>query len=208
MASRRSLHSVLQDGEVVQFKHGPHTYQSYFQAGLLINTEDPKKTYTSPTGFANDCSKSSINGWLHCKVLRDGTWLKLNDLPLINYTLQEQPPAIIVATDTPKDGPTIKIKRMPTQKKTPSAPVKKVLPPVHQYTIIANVLEPPEPAIEVTSVSRITLKSLTVDSTEYWLVNNKVYERLPNGARGPYVGRWSSASIDLAAPDSEDDGGE
>ena len=203
--SRRSLHSVLQDGEVVQFKHGPHTYQSYFQAGLLINTEDPKKTYTSPTGFANDCSKSSINGWLNCRVLRDGQWLKLKDLPQVAYVLQEQPPAIIAESPDPKDGPTIKIKRMPPKGQIPA---KKALPPVHQYTIIANVLEPAEPAIEVTSVSRITLKPLTVDGTEYWLVDDKVYERLPSGSRGPYVGHFDGSSIDQGAPDSEDDGSE
>lgn len=205
--SRRSLHSVLQDGEVVQFKHGTHTYQSYFQAGLLINTEFPKKTYTSPTGFANDCSKSSINGWLFCRVLRDGQWLKLKDLPQTNYSLQEAPPAIISEPSTPKDGPTIKIKRMPPAKAA-AAPAKKALPPVHQFTIIANVLEPAEPAIEVTAVHRIILKPLTVDSTEYWLVDNKVYERLPSGSRGPYVGRFDGSSIDQDAPDSEDDGRE
>jgi hypothetical protein len=204
MASRRSLHSVLQDGEVVQFKHGPHTYQSYFQAGLLISTEDPKKTFTSPTGFANDCSKSSINGWLHCKVLRDGQWHKLADLPQVAYVLQEQPPAIVAAeSPAPKDGPTIKIKRMPPKGQSTA---KKALPPVHQYTIIANVLEPAEPAIEVTAVRRITLKPLTVDSTDYWLLEDKVYERTPSGARGPYVGRWNCSSIDREAPDSEDEG--
>ena len=198
--SRRSLHSVLQDGEVVQFKHGSDTYQSYFQAGLLINTEFPKKTYTSPTGFANDCSKSSINGWLFCRVLRDGQWLKLKDLPQTNYTLQEAPPAIVAEPSTPKDGPTIKIKRMPAKGQPPA---KKALPPVHQFTIIANVLEPAEPAIDVTSVRRITLKPLTVDGTAYWLVDNKVYERLPSGSRGPYVGRFSGSSIDMEAPDSD-----
>jgi hypothetical protein len=203
MATRRSLHSVLQDGEVVQFKHGANTYQSYFQSGLLISLDDPAKQYTSPTGFANDCSKSSINGWLHCKVLRDGKWLKLGDLPSVAYSLQEEPPAIIADT-SPKDGPTIRIKRMPPalnvqpQKKTTVQ--KKALPPVHQFTIIANVLEPPEPAIEVRSVRRV--KPLKVGDIDYWLSGNKVYERQPSGA---YVGRWTGSSIDADAPDSEEE---
>jgi hypothetical protein len=183
MASRRSLHSVLQDGEVVQFKHGPNTYQSYFRAGLLISTEDPKKTYTSPTGFANDNSKSSVNGWLHCRVLRDGQWLKLADLPQVSYMLQEIP--------APKDGPTIVIKRMPPKQ----PPTKKALPPVHQHTIIANVLEPAEPAIEVTAVERIRMQPLKVGDQDYWRIDNSVYERKVNGGRGTYIGEWDGVRI-------------
>jgi hypothetical protein len=194
MAQRRSLHSVLQDGEVVQFKHGTDTYQSYFRSGLLISLDDPAKQYTSPTGFANDCSNSSVNGWLHCKVLREGKWLKLADLPQVAYTLQEEPPTIIAS---PKDAPTIRIKRMPP--KAANTP-KKALPPVHQFTIIANVLEPMEPAIEVTSVRRV--KPLTVEGINYWLNGNKVYERQPSGA---YVGRWTGSSIDADAHDSEEE---
>jgi hypothetical protein len=194
MATRRSLHSVLQDGEVVQFKHGTNTYQSYFRSGLLISLDDPAKQYTSPTGFANDCSKSSINGWIHCKVLRDGNWLKLADLPQTTYTLQEEIPAIL-ATETPKDGPTIRIKRMPPKTTAP----KKALPPVHQFTIIANVLEPAEPAIEVTSVRRV--KPLKVDNIYYWLCDNKVYERRQNGS---YVGRWTGKEIE-ESPDSDEE---
>jgi hypothetical protein len=152
--------------------------------------------------------------------LREGKWLKLADLPQVAYTLQEQPPAIIAnpiianpiianpiianpiianpIIASPKDGPTIKIKRMPTAKAT--AAQKKALPPVHQFTIIANVLEPAEPAIEVTSVRRV--KPLKVDGTDYWLCDNKVYERRPNGS---YVGRWSDSSIDKEVPDSDEE---
>lgn len=90
-------------------------------------------------------------------------------------------------------GPTIRIKRRPAA------------PAVQQETIVASIVEPAEPAIEVTTVRRLSLKPLTIDGEQFWLVNNKVYERQSNGARGAYLGRYDGKKIDMTADDSEDE---
>ena len=101
-------------------------------------------------------------------------------------------PGFRVKIEEPKaEGPTIRIKRRP------------VAQPVQQEVIIASVVEPAEPAIEVTRVTRISLKSLTVDGVEYWLVKDKVYEK--RLGRGAYIGRYDGTKIDCTADDSDDE---
>ena len=100
-----------------------------------------------------------------------------------------------IKIEQPKaEGPTIRIKRRP---------VAPVLPPVQQEVIVASVVEPAEPAIEVTSITRIALKSLTVDGVEYWLSKDKVYEK--RRGRGAYIGRYDGSKIDCTADDSDDE---
>ncbi len=143
--SRRTLSSILADGEIVQFTYKKQVFQAYFQSGILVNCEDNSRTYMSPTQFANECSGGSHNGWLRCKVLREGSLWKLCDLPV---------DAALAANENLEDNVTVRSKRMPPK----SVPKVTTLPPVQPKSIIASIIVSNEAPLEVTSISRVIIK--------------------------------------------------
>ncbi len=139
--ARRTLSSVLADGEIVQYKYKGQVFQAYFQSGILVNCDDNSRTYGSPGGFANECSGQSVNGWIHCRVLRDGVLWKLCDLPCDEHL---------------ESGDAIKSKKMPAKAKVKSN--QAILPPVQPKSIVASIIVANEAPLEVTSITRITLR--------------------------------------------------
>ena len=189
--SGRSLLTVLQDGEIVQFRQE----QAYFVSGHLVHAD---KRYTSPTAFANDVSGSSINGWLQCKVMRNGVWKRLNELPTIAWTLttdlQLLPPADPLKSDADKDV------EMPPK-------IRRVKPALPTQSLTVSAMEMAEPALPVRSVIRIPVRNCEVGSKSYWrhTAKEKLFQKLPNGGVGAYVGRLAGERIDTSIPDSDNE---
>lgn len=147
MTKRRTLSAVLADGEIVQFTYKKQVFQAYFQSGILVNCDDNTQTYNSPTTFANECSGGkSINGWLRCKVIRDGALWKLCDLQSEEHL---------------EDEDITKSKKMPPKSK----PKVDALPVVQPKSIVASIIVANEAPLEVTSINRIHLSSSTTTTT-------------------------------------------
>lgn len=189
MTRKRSLNSVLQSGEVVQYKYRGEIYEAYFQDGSLIRSDNGDIYYT-PTAFTNAVSGGSVSGWQHCRVLRDGISRRLADLPERVFSLQET-----------KDVPTITMQEMPPQPK--SLKVKRLVP----ATVVAHIIEAAEPALEVRAVKRVLVQSIEIDKKMYWRnpEKEKIFEKAAGGGVGAYVGRWSGSAIETSIPDSDAD---
>lgn len=189
MTRKRSLNSVLQSGEVVQYKYRGEIYEAYFQDGALIRT-DNGDIYDTPTAFTNAVSGGSVSGWQHCRVLRDGISRRLADLPERVFSLQET-----------KDTPTITMQEMPPPPK--QLKVKRLVP----ATVVAHIIEAAEPALEISAVKRVLLRPVEIDKAVYWrdAEKEKIFEKAAGGGVGAYVGRFNSgnSSIDSTVPDSD-----
>lgn len=159
MPKHRPLYTALYEGEVVRYTYKGQVFQAEYQSGILVNADDNSLTYTSPGGFANSCSGQSVNGWRSCRVERDGTWTKLEDLPWIDL----------------EDEPVKVSKKMPVQRKKQASQKAIAIEP---QTIIAGIIVKPEPLI-IKSMRRVTL----VPNADKWLNEDtgKLYERDPNG---------------------------
>jgi len=143
--TRRTLSSVLADGEIVQYTYKGQIFQAYFQSGILVNCDDNTLTYSSPTTFANECSGGSVNGWLQVRVLREGALWRLCDLPADEHLESEN---------------NKRSKRMPTGTKTKSVATI-ALQPVPPKSIIASIIVSNEAPLEITSITRIALPSIS-----------------------------------------------
>ncbi len=180
---RKQLYSILYEGEIVQYNQANgQIWQATYSNGLLVSTIDPKKTFTSPSSFVNDCKGGSNNGYALCKVCRDGIWIKLGDLPELDDV---SPPT------------TLKVKRREEEEEMP--PAKKTthllkspqtsLPPTS--TIFATVVESIDEPIEISKVVRVKVKPTTFGSNTHYYdaVEKRVFERKEDGSLGKYKGR-------------------
>ena len=83
----------------------------------------------------------------------------------------------------------------------------KVPPSTIPSTIIASILEPAEPALEVSSIVRVMLRRHEHAIKSYWRDSKKekLFVREANGNVGPYIGRWNAAgqTVDTSVPDSD-----
>jgi hypothetical protein len=189
----RSLSAVLQHGEIVRFKTGPNAYDAYYEADALhIDVGGEKKSFKTPSRFAMNFIGYRINGWKDCKVFRDNSWVRLNQLP---YASTEQ---------TIKDGQQEVDKMGPKKEAALSVRRKKA-----QQTIVATIVEPAEPALEVKAIKQIRVQPFELGSKKFWrnYAKEKLFERLPNDGIGAYVGRYNkvSGSIDKEVPDSDEE---
>lgn len=203
----RSLLTVLTDGEIVQFRDS----QAYFVSGQLVRADDSNKRYTSPTSFANDVSGGSINGWLQCRVMRDGVWKRLNELPTIAWSLTDEahPPCYLVPpgplkSETDKDAVEMppRVRRVKVAAQEPVATAKSI--PQTKSLIVCG-MEAAEVPLPVRCVIRIPVRNCEVGSKSYWrhAAKEKLFQQLPNGSVGPYVGRLADGKIDTSIPDSD-----
>lgn len=201
MATTRSLRTVLHDGEVVRFNRGDNIHEATFDDGQLVYGSTTQ-CFKSLSSFASFCANYSVNGWKACKVQRDGKWLSCDKLPPL--------PGASIPDPTPKDK--VQSKSMPPKKSATAAPAPtirrvKVPPPTVPSTIVASIIEPAEPALEVSSVVRVMLRRHEHASKKYWRDSKKekLFIREETGSVGPYVGRWnaSTQSIDTSVPDSD-----
>ena len=199
----RSLQSVLTDGEIVQFRDK----QAYFLSGYLVFGD---KQYTSPSAFANEVSSGSVNGWLHCKVMRDGSWRRLNELPIVAWTLtsaaQLLPPLPLPSFSKlpadPLKSSTDKDVEMPPRIRR-AIPV--VAPPPPTKSLTVSMMEAAEPPLPVHCMIRIPVRSHEVGGKSYWrhTAKEKLFQKLTNGGVGAYVGRLAGDRIDTSIPDSD-----
>lgn len=85
---------------------------------------------------------------------------------------------------------------------------KNALVPIQKVPLNAPVETMDEP-IPVSDVIQIILRPFSHNNVRYWRdgERDKVYKRMTDGKRGPYVGRWCSQtqSIVSDAPDSDQD---
>ena len=161
MPKHRPLASALHEGEVVRYTYKDQVFLAEYQSGILVNADDTSLTYTSLGGFVKSCCPTKPpNGWTVCRVERDGTWTKLEDLPWIDL----------------EDEPVKVSKKMPPSRAAPKKAA--TLPPPEPQMIIAGIIVKPEPLI-VKSVRRVTL----VPAGDKWLDEDtgKLYERDSNG---------------------------
>lgn len=209
MATTRSLRTVLHDGEVVRFNRADTIHEATFEDGQLVYGSTTQ-CFRSLSTFASFCANYSVNGWKACKVQRDGKWLSCGKLPTLSGT------ALPPSASTPKGK--VQSKSMPPKKsataaapaaKAPAPTIRrlKVPPATVPSTIVASIIEPAEPALEVSSVVRIMLRRHEHASKSYWRDSKKekLFVREVSGNVGPYIGRWnaSSQTIDTSVPDSD-----
>ncbi len=189
MPRSRSLHAVLLPGEIVQYTYAGRLHEAYFEDGALIRVDDGRR-YDTPTAFANAASGNSVSGWLHCRVMRDGRLMRLNELPIRTGIVHDEPT---------KGEPTLVVEEMPPPPPKPLK-IKRATP-----TLVGQFVEAAAPPLKVLSVVQINVRPLTVGNTTYWrhASKEKLYARLPSGGIGAYVGRYNGSAIQTDIPDSD-----
>ncbi len=178
---RRQLSTILYEGEIVQYNQANgQIWQCTYSNGLLISTIDPTKQFTSPSAFVNDCKGGNTNGYIACRVCRDGTWIKLSDLT----ELQEAPVLKV------KRKRAIEEEEMPPKKPTHllKSPQQSLAPP---KTLFATIVESVDAPIEVNNVVRVKVKPTAFGaSTHFYDASEKrVFERKEDGTLGKYKGK-------------------
>lgn len=214
MATTRSLRDILHDGEIVRYTRADRVYEATFEDGELVY-DDTSQCFRSLSSFATFCATYSVNGWKACKVQRDGKWVACEKLPVLGGAPVAPPKAptpkgkVQSKSMPPKKAPAASAP-VPTPAKKPSAPTirrVKVPPSTIPSTIVASIVESPEPALEVSSVVRIMLRRHEHASKSYWRDSkkDKLFTRESNGGVGPYIGRWNATTqtIDTSVPDSD-----
>lgn len=189
---RRQLSTILYEGELVQYNQANgQIWQATYSEGLLISTIDPKKQFTSPSAFVNDCKGGSTNGYVACRVCRDGTWIKLIDL------------------DEIVEAPVLKVKRKKVTEEEEMPPPKKqthllkspqqALPPAK--TIFATVVEGIDVPIEIAEIVRIKVKPTVFGSSTHFYDSEgqRVFERKDDGTLGKYKGQLQGKKM-VSAP--------
>lgn len=210
--STRSLRTVLHDGEVVRFNRADNVHEASFEDGQLVYGST-SQCFRSLSAFASFCANYSVNGWKACKVQRDGKWLSCDKLSQLTGPAPAASPKGKVQSKSmpPKKSATAATAaatKAPAAKATaPTIRRVKVLPSTIPSTIVASILEPAEPALEVSSVVRVMLRRHEHASKSYWRDSKKekLFVREVNGNVGPYIGRWNAAgqTIDTSVPDSD-----
>lgn len=207
---KRPLNSVLKNGEIIgHFTRDADFYAEYKDGylhpftervgkdGKVKKTFDTDNIFDTATSFCNFHVKSKVNGWREARVLREGQWIRLNEL--VPSTSEEH-----------KVGETHKGKEeMPPKKaanhilKTKKA--EAVLPP-----IIATTIESNDDPIEVVNMEEVSIMTIKINDVLYYLDSNKkkIYEKLKDGGVGTYIGRYNSkiaGKIDKSQVDSDNE---
>jgi hypothetical protein len=180
---RRQLSAILYEGEIVQYNQANgQIWQATYTNSVLISTIDPKKQYTSPSGFVNDCKGGSTNGYAACRVCRDGLWVRLLDLP----PLEDVP----ITTLKVRRKKAVEEEEMPSRKQPHllKSPQQSLQP---TKTIFATIVESIDAPIEIANVVRVKVKPTAFGpSTHFYdALENRVFERKEDGTLGKYKGR-------------------
>jgi hypothetical protein len=183
------LEAVLFDKEVI---YHPTREGEIFEAifhkdrGILKETRRPYREFTSATAFVHGHVTTKYNGRLVCRVLRDGT----------EYRLQELYDNIKVATISKEEAKVVtpvkskEPSEMPPAKKIQPQQMKGLLPVKHPESIIARFKESDKPPVELTSVTILKVVEYEWHGSKYWFdeTNMNLYTK-DNEGIGDLVGR-------------------
>ncbi len=183
------LEAVLFDKEVV---YHPTREGEIFEAifhkdkGILKETRRPYREFTSATAFVHGHVTTKHNGRLACRVFRDGTEYRLQELydNIRSDTISKEEAKVVTQSKT-------KEAEMPPPKKTQLQPMKGLLPVKHPESIIARFKESDKPPIELTSVTILKVIEYVWHGSKYWLdeTNMNLYSMDKESGIGDLVGR-------------------
>ncbi len=185
------LEAVLFDKEVV---YHPTREGEIFEAifhkdrGILKETRRPFREFTSATAFVHGHVTTKHNGRLACRVFRDGTEYRLQELydNIKGATMSKEEAKVVTPIKSKEPS------EMPPPKKTQLQPMKGLLPVKHPESIVARFKESDKPPIELTSITILKVVEYEWHGSKYWFdeTNMNLYTKdKGSGGIGDLVGR-------------------
>jgi len=190
------LEAVLFDKEIVYHITRDEIFEAVFHKdrGILKEKKKPYREFTSATAFVNGHSTTLNNGRRACRVSRNGTEYRLQEL-FDEIKLGSIPEAKVMAPSTSKEEESMP---PPTPQK-----MKGLVAVKHPECIVAHRKESDEPPIEITSITILKVVEYEWHGTTYWFdtTNKNLYTQHSSGGIGDLVGQLNERNqLILATP--------